>query len=142
MAVSNIKMSGFESVMRKVKKLGAEVQAEVVEEVRASAFQIQGDARRLVPKDTGRLAQSITLVNVPSGVVLSIGAGVVYAPYVEWGTGTLVRVPNDFKRYAIQFKGRGVREVNLKARPYIYPALQKEIPLLVKRIKAILKTFK
>lgn len=44
-----------------------------------------------------------------------------YAPYVEFGTGRLVKVPQELKDYAMQFKGKGIREVNRKAEPYFYP---------------------
>ena len=44
-----------------------------------------------------------------------------YAPYVEFGTGRLVNVPSELSNYAMQFKGKGVREVNRRAEPYFYP---------------------
>lgn len=62
-----------------------------------------------------------------TGMAVEIGAGGVgvnYAPYVEFGTGTKVKVNADTRDYAIQFKGRGIREVNLIARPYFFPAVR------------------
>jgi hypothetical protein len=44
-----------------------------------------------------------------------------YAPYVEFGTGRLVRVPGELKDYAMQFKGKGIRQVNRRTEPYFYP---------------------
>ena len=48
-------------------------------------------------------------------------ASATYAPYVEFGTGGLVRVPAKLKAFAMQFKGRGIREVNRKAQPFMHP---------------------
>jgi hypothetical protein len=52
------------------------------------------------------------------------GVNVNYAPYVEFGTGTRVVVPDDVKDYAIQFKGAGLRKVNNRAQPYFFPAVR------------------
>ena len=49
-----------------------------------------------------------------------------YAAYVEFGTGGLVDIPKGLESYAIQFKGLGIRQVNLPARPYFFPALFSE----------------
>jgi hypothetical protein len=47
-----------------------------------------------------------------------------YAPYVEFGTGTKVVAPADVSEYAMTFKGEGKRKVNLRARPYLFPAVR------------------
>jgi len=52
------------------------------------------------------------------------GVNVNYAPYVEFGTGNRVVVPDDVKDYAIQFKGAGIRKVNNRAQPYFFPAVR------------------
>ena len=45
-----------------------------------------------------------------------------YGAYVEFGTGTKVVAPADVSDYAWTFKGKGIRKVNLRARPYLFPA--------------------
>jgi len=64
-----------------------------------------------------------------------------YAAYVEFGTGTLVNVPAGLEDYAIQYKGKGVREVNLPARPFLFPAFAKAALELPKEIEKQLKAF-
>jgi hypothetical protein len=64
-----------------------------------------------------------------TGLAVEIGAGeargmVNYAPYVEFGTGTKVKVNEDTRDYAWQFKGKGIRKVNLLERPYFFPAVR------------------
>jgi phage gpG-like protein len=59
---------------------------------------VANDAKRLAPVDTGRLRASITpevrqVANFTQGVV---GSNVVYAPYMELGTGTFVGRPRYF----------------------------------------------
>lgn len=63
-----------------------------------------------------------------------------YAPYVEFGTGTRVVAPADVADYAITFKGRGTRQVNNRAQPYLFPAVR--IGLLEMHAKLELMGFK
>ena len=43
---------------------------------------------------------------------------------------------------AIQFKGKGIREVNIQPRPFLYPAFVKHRKILIKDLKDYLKTLK
>lgn len=61
-----------------------------------------------------------------------------YSAYVEFGTGELVNVPAGLESYAIQFKGKGVREVNLPARPFLFPAYFEERKKLIDMLKKVL----
>lgn len=60
-----------------------------------------------------------------------------YGPYVEFGTGTMVDVPAGLESYAMQFKGKGVKKVNLPARPYLFPAFFKNKERLLRNITRI-----
>lgn len=93
-----------------------------------------GIVRRAVmfaPRIYGFLAGSIKAgaeremgVTVEAGGTSSAGGFVLYAPFVEFGTGKKVSIPSDLKDYASQFRGKGIREVNLHARPYFFPAVR------------------
>jgi HK97 gp10 family phage protein len=61
-----------------------------------------------------------------------------YAPYREFGTGKLVKVPTGYESYAMQFKGRGIRQVNSVASPFLIPSMEKEQPRMESNIKRIL----
>ncbi len=67
------------------------------------ALQIEGEAKRLCPRDTGNLANSIGVEKVdPDGLALLVGSfGVEYAQYPEFGT------------------------QNAPAQPYLRPAVEK-----------------
>ena len=62
-----------------------------------------------------------------------------YAPYVEFGTGKLVKVPDELSKYAMQFKGRGIKEVNRIAEPYFYPNFFVQRDRFFKSIEKLLK---
>jgi len=104
-------------------------------EIEASAFDIRSQAVTTVPVDTGILKGSIKVVPGEHRFHKIIEAGAHYAPYIEFGTGTLVNVPSGLEDYAIQFKGKGVKQVNLPARPFLIPAWEKERLKLVERIR-------
>ena len=61
---------------------------------------------------------------------------------MEFGTGGKVKVPAELKDIAIQFKGKGIREVNIQPRPFLYPAFVKHRKILIKDLKDYLKTLK
>ncbi len=47
-----------------------------------------------------------------------------YAPYIEWGTGKYVNVPSFVKDMfnvdSMEWKGKGIREVNREPHPYLF----------------------
>ena len=92
--------------------------------------------------DLGTLRQSIVF-----GVTRSKGfvkAKAKYAPYVEFGTGRLVNL-KDMQElgipdsYAAQFKGRGIKEVNLPARPFFFSSVRIEFKKMLDRVNDKLK---
>jgi hypothetical protein len=86
-----------------------------------------------------RLRNDINAVFNKAKLNTKAGNTVTYAPYVEFGTGTMVDVPDGLEDYAMQFKGQGIRQVNLPARPYLFPAFFKEQKELLKRLKNLFK---
>lgn len=87
-------------------------------------------AMRLAPVNFGFLRASIGTNATGAGMNAEVWAGgsgkgvnVKYAPYVEFGTGNKVYVPNELTEYAMQFKGRGIRKVNNKHQPYFFPSV-------------------
>lgn len=64
-----------------------------------------------------------------------------YAPYVEFGTGgrvnlshlTALGIPAS---YAAQFKGRGIKKINLPARPFLFNSARQVTKAMSLRVKA------
>ena len=140
----SFKIEGLDALIKRLGKLSPKIAKEVAMEVNASALAIQSKAKRDVVVDNGMLRNSIQLKEINQGdkIVYTVGSALRYAPYVEFGTGGLVNVPIGFESFAIQFKGKGVRKINLGARPYLIPAFESEIPILRKNIKNVIANVK
>ncbi len=59
---------------------------------------------------------------------------------MEFGTGTLVDIASDpgLRAYEATFIGKGIRQVNLPARPYFFPAVFKNFELLKQRLSKVI----
>jgi hypothetical protein len=126
------------SLKKKIQQLGQLAAQELSNELAyTAAFAVQG-MKVDVKKDTGNLMQSIFFERVGKNRV-SIFAKAPYAPYVEFGTGRKVDLShlkalgfND--SYAAQFKGKGVKDVVLPARPFFFTNIKKELNKLEVRL--------
>jgi phage gpG-like protein len=126
------------SLKKKIQQLGQLAAQELSNELAyTAAFAVQG-MKVDVKKDTGNLMQSIFFERVGTNRV-SIFAKAPYAPYVEFGTGRKVDLShlkalgfND--SYAAQFKGKGVKDVVLPARPFFFTNVKKELNKLEIRL--------
>jgi HK97 gp10 family phage protein len=141
------RIEGLDALITRLGKLAPEIAKEVAMEVNASALAIQSKARRSVASnstDKGRLVGSIQLKEINKGdkVIYTVGSRLKYAPYVEFGTGGTVNVPAGYEDFAIQFKGKGIRKINLRPRPYLIPSFESEIPILRKNIQNVIKNVK
>jgi hypothetical protein len=99
------------------------VQREVVMAVLA----IESGGKRSAPvagkgKSGGYLRASIHSTLGADLLGGTIWAAAPYAPYQEFGTGALVNVPPGFEEFAMQYKGRGIRRVNIKAKHFLFNA--------------------
>jgi HK97 gp10 family phage protein len=140
----SFKIEGLDALIKRLGKLSPEIAKEVAMEVNASALAIQSKARKDVVVDNGILRNSIQLKEVNKGdkIIYTVGSRLKYAPYVEFGTGGTVNVPAGYEDFAMQFKGKGIRKINLKPRPYLIPAFESEIPILRKNIQNVIKNVK
>ena len=141
--VDPIDLKELESKMKRLFKLSKQ---ELSNEVGGWGLTTQRLAKERVPRDTGDLMKSIKAQRKGDEAVVE--AGMNYAPHVEFGTGRNVDL-SELKEleipesYAAQFKGKGKREVNLPARPYLYnsarQALHEMLSNMNRKIKNIVK---
>ena len=95
-----VKLEGFEEFKAKLKK---NVKLEDVKTVvQYHGSEMQTTAHMICPRDTGTLADSITLVELDNGMTVEVEPHTNYAAYVEYGT-----------RY-------------MSAQPYIRPAFMQQ----------------
>lgn len=137
----DVKISGNQAILRRLQDLPERAKELVSDEVEATTMDIHRDAVARVPVDTGRLKGSLTPVVLKQGekVTGEVGTNVDYAPYVEFGTGGKVNIPQGLESYAARFKGNGERQVNLPARPYLFNSGFDNINKMMERLRAGIK---
>jgi len=100
----NINITGAEEFKAAMERFDSDMQRQVHERLANWAADVKASARQRVPVKTGRLQRSI--YSKISEWVAEVGAEEAYAMFVELGT-----------RY-------------MRARPFLYPAVQEELPRL------------
>ena len=126
-------IKGLDSLLKKVQTKSKEMQEDVQEEIEDFGRRVVLKAKTRVAKDTGGLGQAIISIPYPNGVTIEANKN--YAAFVEFGTGALVNVPAGLEDYAIQFKGKGIKQVNLPARPFLFNSFFEEKQSLLDNIK-------
>jgi len=137
--MSDKSVKGLVKVLKDLEKFGKEADKGVEIVTKAVSMDIVADAKAFAPKDYGKLAQSIIYTKVEEADY-KVVVHAPYGAYVEFGTGKMVQVPAELKEIAIQFKGAGVKQINLQPRPYLYPAFVKGRTQYLKDLKHLLKT--
>ena len=138
-----MEIKGLNTVISNLQKYGKEAEKDIEGVTELVARNIEGYAKAQAPANFGKLGQSIKAVkedkthwNIEAG-----GTIAPYAPFVEFGTGGLVEVPDELKDQAIKFKGKGIRQVNLRARPYLYPSLLRGRKEYLDKLKKVLDRY-
>lgn len=140
----NIKIdqSDLSKLKKKLDNLRAFESQKLSNELGKTALDISRMAKQTAPVDSGSLKQSIKAER--KGKTVEIIAGAHYAPYVEFGTGGSVDL-NDMLQlgipasYAAQFKGKGIRDVNLPARPFFFSSARIGFKNLLNRLNGEIK---
>lgn len=124
---ATITFNGWGVFLDKVQSLPQILFDEIDGECMDAAGYWEDLAKMSAPKDTGRLSQNISNYRV-SLMHYEVVDPIEYAAYREWGTGSLVSVPEEYTDYAIQFKGKGIKRINSRPQPYFFiqqPIVQK-----------------
>jgi HK97 gp10 family phage protein len=131
------KIRGLDKTISDLKKFGNKAEEALNTALETTAFDMVDKAVSLVVVDTGKLKQSIRVVTVSeSNFIVEAGGGVApYAPYIEFGTGGLVDVPKEFDEQARRALGKGIKQVNLPPRPYMYPTYLYGLKEIEKNLK-------
>ena len=138
-----MEIKGLNSVLANIRKYGKEAEKDIEGVTELVARNIEKNAKQLAPANFGKLGQSIQAVkdNSLNWIIEAGGVIAPYAPFVEFGTGGLVNVPNELKDQAIKFKGKGIKQVNLRPRPYLYPALLQGRTEYLEKLKKVLEKY-
>lgn len=116
-----VNVVGLEALKKVLKEKIEKVNGNVEKAVVKATLKVEADAKKKVPIDTGRLRSSISnkIEKIRDEITGKVGTNVVYAPYIEFGTG------------------------RMRPKPYLYPALQKNFKFIKDTIPgAVLEGFK
>ena len=132
-----INQNDLMKLSKKLDKMRAFESKTVSNELGKTGLEIVRLAKREVKAPTGTLRNSISTQR--SGKSVNVVAAAHYAPYVEFGTGgsvdlsdmTELGIPES---YAAQFKGKGIKDVNLPARPFFFSSARIGFKNLLNRL--------
>ena len=133
-------ITGLDSVLFNLGNAGAIYQDKIKIAVATVSNDILNEAKSNAPVDLSNLVKSGRAEPIDGGLGGKITFSINYAPYVEFGTGGKVVVPTGWEAFAMQFKGAGVRTVNLRPRPYLLPAFEKGVRALKLKLETITQT--
>ncbi len=135
--MAEITVKGMQALKAKLRNLDAQVTTRTKFAVAKATQNIQLKAVLIVPVDKGKLKQSIKAKIDKNGLIGRISATEDYAPYVEFGTGQFVKVPEGFDKMAMSFfvNGKG----KLKPRPFLIPSWASEVPIFKADLEKIIK---
>lgn len=128
-----LKVEGNKAAIKALDTASKEATNFLEEEIHKTGEDILIKAQNRVPVDTGFLKNSG--YEIKEQLSSEVGFRVHYSPYVEFGTGGLVDVPSGLENYAIQFKGAGIKQVNLPPRPFLFNSAFEEQQKLIERLK-------
>ena len=134
--------SDLKRLTRKLDKLKKISKQELSNEIGQTVFKGAERMKSNVVVDKGNLKQSIAAGASKNKGFVKAKAN--YAPYIEFGTGRLVNLEDltDLglpASYAMQFKGKGIKEVNLPARPFFFSSMRIELKKLLNRLDNTIK---
>jgi len=140
-----MKLVGLAAFRNDLKKLSDDKQTKVVGALNLTGFDIQRVATKFAPVNKkvskgGSILKNSNYVNpaTKTNPIIEVGNSVKYAPYMEFGTGTKVKIPKGYEDVANKYRGRGIRKVNIKANPpYLIPSIELNTPKLIARLKKI-----
>jgi len=134
-----INLSNTKKVEALFKEYGVKAIKEIGKITQITAQEIENTAKSLAPVDDGTLRQSIRAEQQETPLDWKITAYQPYSAFQEFGTGGKVVINEDWGFMASQFKGNGIREVNLSPQPFMYPAFVKGRSMYNKDLKEELK---
>lgn len=159
-----MEIKGLKQVEKTLQKLGDRAVKIIEDENTRFAENVEDRAIKAAPANFGNLRSSISR-EVTDPLDVSVGSPLVYAPFIEFGTGRKVDVPSGLEDFAKQFKGTGsgsfdkmveriedwmnkkgidgdprfmalsILKNGIEPHPYLFPAVEIEFPDYLKRLR-------
>jgi HK97 gp10 family phage protein len=146
MASFTLGITGLDKLKAKFASAADNLDKHIAKSINQSLTNIQQEAKANAPYRTGALQRSITHRKVDktnSGFISAGNALVKYAPYQEFGTRNVVRLPtlrnlttDQVTQFAMKFQKTNIKKyTNVPASPFLLTAFDKEYSRLVYTIK-------
>jgi hypothetical protein len=135
-----VSLQGIKGLEKAIKGKSEALVKGVDMEIKASVIEINQKQKSLAPVDFGVLRSSLKWAKTAPMTfeLVSSSAGSSYAPYQEFGTGGLVSIPQGLEAEAAQYKGKGIRQINMRPQPFFFAPAFAEWNNLKKRIEKML----
>jgi HK97 gp10 family phage protein len=146
MAEFKLGITGLDQLKAKFASASEKLDKHIANSINQSLINIQQQAKADAPYRTGALQRSITHRKVDksnSGFVSAGNKAVKYAPYQEFGTRDVVRLPklnnltiDQVSQFAMKFQKTNIKRItNVPASPFLLTAFDKEYSKLIYTIK-------
>lgn len=99
-----VRVTGIKEAIQRLNEKQKKIDSGLLNILQDYTLRIEFQAKRLAPTDMGHLGQSISSSVIERKSTISANAE--YAPFVEFGTRTKVKVPSGFESMAMKFKGK------------------------------------
>lgn len=139
---AKIDPASFGALTKKIKKLEYYSKQGIAQDIYAIGLDAALKSKMDAPVDTGNLRRLISAQKHSKGVEIFSKAN--YSPYMEFGTGRYVDI-GDLKdlgfpaSYAKQFKGKGLKKVNIQPRPFFFGSIDRALTEGILKIKNKIK---
>ncbi len=97
-----IQVKGLKELQARLKKANTSLTKEVGAELKQGANDMVAEAKSRAPKDTGFLWNEISNSAIDQ-LHYEVVSGAIYSPFMEFGTRTLVEIPEGLEEFASQF---------------------------------------
>lgn len=131
----SVELLGAREVAAYLKDFNKATEGLVEDIVLVNANEAAAQAQRDAPKRFGKLQGSISVRKV-NRFSYGVGSNVTYAAYQEFGTGKYAKayvpsLPSSVRRLAARYRGKGIRNVNIRAKKYLYDNVVRQVPILL-----------
>jgi len=139
----NFEIKGLENILKRMEDRRVNMVSTLDAEMQGVITDINGLQKTYCPSKTDTLRAANLWAPMGGSLQYNLYNDVEYAPYVEFGTGGFVFfgeswVDSELEAYASQFKGKGIRKVNLYPQPFFFRAFFEKKTELLERLKKVL----
>ena len=132
-----VQIKNINKLTNDLRRLNKSIESKIDLVTKVSAQEIELRAKQKAPVDLGFLKNNIATEKVADSDY-KVVANASYSAYMEFGTGGEIEVPNEMQEIASQFIGKGIKTINIRPRPFLYPAFIEGRDIYIKELTKML----